>query len=154
MELQKLQKAQTLHIDFLVPAAKQRTQLARQHLGVAAGDNNVRMFLSPEAPYRSLPAVYILYLIYQDIIMTVGIPSFLNVCAQLIAVGQEAELALFLIDIDDVGIGLTLMPPDEILQDIALTDAPLTDNDNDILLAQPGVNLLCILLSCDNVHNP
>ena len=38
--------------------------------------------------------------------MVVGIPSLLDVCAKLISIGQEAELALFLIDIDDVGIAL------------------------------------------------
>ena len=135
-----------------ITPAQLGADFARQHLGIAAGDDDVRLFLCMVADDGTLPFIDVLNLINEDVIALALNKVFFNVPAQVFMVLNEAELAFLLIYKDDVGFGFLFMTLDEVLQDKALADTSLAYQYDDISLANPRVNLVCIMLARDDFH--
>ena len=61
------------------------------------------------------------------------------------------EMSIFS-DFIDVGIGILNVAVDEVTQDIALADAALTDQYENLLFTYPGFYLVCVVFACENFH--
>ena len=77
---------------------------------------------------------------------------FIDILAQVFIVLDESELAFLLIYTDDVGIGVTRMTLDEVLQDKALSNTTLAYQYDDIPFANPRIYLVGIMLTRDDFH--
>ena len=127
MELHELHIGETLHQNLFVSTSEQCAQFTGQHLGVAARDEEIHIVFGTIASDRLFPALNVLHLVDEDIVMFVGKKTCIDVRVKFIAVAYEAERAFLLIYIYNVGIGFMLVSGDEVLHDITLTHSSLTD---------------------------
>ena len=75
-----------------------------------------------------------------------------DVIAELFAILNETEVAFFLVNIDDIGISLTLVTQNEVFQNIAFSYSSLPRKDDDRFFSKPRVNLVGIIFSADYFH--
>ena len=127
MELQEFHIGEALHQNLFVATSEQRTQFAGQHLGVAARDEKIHIVFGTIASYGLLPFLNVLHLVDENIVMSVGKKTCVDVRVKFIAVAYEAERSFLLIYIYNVGVGLPLVPGDEVFHDVTFAYPSLTD---------------------------
>ena len=77
----------------------------------------------------------------------------LNPSVQIIFGLYRLEVLFLLVYIYDIAILILGMPLDKVFKNITLADSTRADQCNDVVLSYPGINDICIMLSCQNLHN-
>ena len=152
MESQKLTITKSLDIYLLITTAYQRCQFTAEHKTVGTCDDNLYVGFLTIAAHRPLKLLYVLNLVDKDIVFLSLHAMFINKGIQVAIVSDVIKLLLFLIYKDNVirtVFGLLIF---QLPEQIALTNTPLTNKDDDDVLAKRLLYLVKIRLPYDVLH--
>ena len=133
MEEHKLSIAKWQNPNLLATSRQQRTQLTREHLGVAPRNNDIGVGFGAVAADTLLPFRDVLHLIYKNVVVLTIYQAGIYISFKVIAVLNILEHPFLLVYIDNIRIWLAAVACNEILHHIALTHTALPHKYDNLL---------------------